>query len=234
MREPMLPALFTPDWTAALPPPPLTALMVYRLALADFTPLPAALAAALTPGEQARAARYHRPADAQRFRVGRGALRHLLGQQLSMHPADVPLGTGPHGKPALPPGTGLHVNVSHAGNWILLALATQPVGIDVEEIVPGFVFREVAAATFSPAEQQLLAAAPDAVAAFLALWTRYEAQAKATGQGLGPGSSSSAAEAAAWAVRSFEPAPGYVAALAHAADWQVQVCFSSLQASSFQ
>lgn len=235
------PAPTEPTWVPAgapLPPDTPSTLYVYRVAVAaaDATAAgaPAVLAALtslLTPAERARAARYRQPADQARFVVGRASLRYLLGQRLGLAPAAVPLALNAYGKPQLlaPAGAQLHFNVAHAGAWVVLALGTRAVGIDVEKWELDFDFADVTAHCFSAAEQRYLALSADPRAAFYALWTRQEAWAKATGRGLGD-EPAALSDLARWAVRSFEVAPGYPAALAYPASWQPVVWFGDFDA----
>lgn len=217
--------------TALSPPSCLTdALTVYCVPTATFAGLDDHLHQLLTPAEQQRAARYVRPADRRRFRVGRAALRCLLGQRLGLAPAAVPLRLSPLGKPELAAPAGLHFNVAHSGEWVLIALAAKPVGIDVEEQDPALDFAAVAAARFGPADQQCLAQSPQPVTTFYQLWTQLEARAKATGLGL---STETGPDPAAWTVRNFGVAPGYAAALAYPAGWQPVIQFRRLDASCF-
>ena len=205
--------------------------MVYRIAVADFAGYEAALTALLTPAEQQQAARYARPADQQRFRVGRGCLRYLLGQRLGQEPATIALQAGSHGKPLLAAAAGLHFNVAHSGNWVVLALAAREIGIDMEQMVPDFDFAAVAAHCLTKAEQRLLALSNEPEVAFYHLWTQLEARAKASGRGLGDEALRLAASGyppAQWTVQNFNLIPGHPGALAYPADWQPVIQFRSL------
>lgn len=224
-----------PNWVPTgpvQPTPPASTLTVYRVAVTDFVrpALPAALLALLTPAERARAARYLLPADQARFAVGRASLRYLLGQRLGQPAVAVPLLLSPFGKPQLPAAVGpqLHFNLTHSGDWVLLALSPRAVGIDVEKWEPDLDFTDVAAICFSPDERRYLQLSPTPRAAFYALWTRQEALAKATGRGLRD--EAGGAADARWTVHSFEAAPGYPAALAYPAGWQPEVWFSDFDA----
>jgi 4'-phosphopantetheinyl transferase len=124
---------------------------------------------------------------------------------------------GPHGKPGLHPqhASDLQFNVSHSGDWVLLALSRSvAVGIDVESIRPLPQVLALAERYFSANEIATLRACLEAEreATFLALWTRKEAQVKALGTGLAhsldqelPGP---------WTIQTFTVAPGHLAAIA--------------------
>ena len=149
-----------------------------------------ALERLLAPDEQARAARFLREADSHRFVAAHGGLRQLLGRYLSLPPAALGFTIGEFGKPALADaaaGRALSFNLSHAGDWILIALAAgQAVGVDVEFIRPDLDFMPIARTQFSPDEVTALTAEPPGAQAnaFFRCWTRKEAYLKARGQGL--------------------------------------------------
>lgn len=143
------------------------------------------LAASLSAQERQRLNTYRLAADRERFLLGRGGLRNLLGRWLDLEPQAVPLATGAHGKPHCP--IGPQFNVSHAGDLILLALhPNRPVGVDVERLRPALDWRAVARRMLPVSEQQALEALPEAgrAEAFLAAWCRLEARLKACGDGL--------------------------------------------------
>ena len=148
-----------------------------------------ALVALLDHGEQERVQRLRRPEDQDRFRLGRAALRQVLGAWLDRDPAALGFRYGPHGKPALDGvvDAAPHFNVAHSGNLILLAFhATSPVGVDVEQQRPDLAWAPLARRVLTPAECRLLERLPPErrPEAFLAAWCRLEARLKARGEGL--------------------------------------------------
>lgn len=146
---------------APLPPGVPDGIQVWHLPLCLERPPPDRDWALLSPTEVERAARLRQPADRVRAVCTRAALRRLLGERLGMAASQVPLGTGPHGRPRLvadtevegqelglghgqEPGTGStrwwtegtlpDFNVSHSGACALIAVAEGglSVGVDVE------------------------------------------------------------------------------------------------------
>lgn len=143
-------------------------------------------AAVLSPTETARAARWRQPADARRYVVTRGALRVLVAERVNAAPQSLAFSTGARGKPALDRAdiADVHFNVSHAGDWAVIALAESPIGIDIEYCRP-LDYRAVGAQVFSIEEQARVDRATDPSRAFFDLWTAKEALLKAWGLGLG-------------------------------------------------
>jgi 4'-phosphopantetheinyl transferase len=163
---------------------------VWRAALASPAKYLDALNAMLSPDERARADRFRAEADRTRHIVGRGLLRMLLGRFLECPPAALVVEYSEHGKPGLAAGdsrASLQFNVSHSGEWILVAIASgRRVGVDVERMRTNIAVDEIAKRFFSQNECRALATLPASARldAFYSCWTRKEAYLKATGQGL--------------------------------------------------
>ncbi len=154
---------------------------VFGLSISDMPPPTDDQLSSLTPEEWQRADRFRQPADRLRFFHGRRLL-HWVSYHLTGHPAQ--LLTGPYGKPDFPADTGWHVNLTHAGDWVLVAVDRQPVGVDVESFPANLLLDTLLPSTCSVAEQQYVRGSKNATAAFLQLWTRKEALLKAIGRGL--------------------------------------------------
>jgi 4'-phosphopantetheinyl transferase len=209
------------------------------------------LAHLLDEAEQSRHARYRRQEDKDRFLVGCALAKTVLAGYAGagQDPAGIrfdrtcPQCGRPHGKPRAA-ATGLQHSVSHSGDLIAVAVAHDPVGVDVEhsdrrrrpgshapaasDLDPDALARLV----FSGAERAALATAhpSDQARDFLVAWTRKEAVTKATGDGLRVAFSQVVVAADAGPPRvvswpypqppdsvsllDLDPGPGYVAALA--------------------
>lgn len=204
---------------------------VHRLAHATGQAVAALAPRVLAAPELVRAQRYLKAADRQRFLVVRAALRVLLGRLTGQAPGAVTFETSETHKPRLKNYAGLHFSVSHTRHWALLAVATQPVGVDVEEISADFDFAALLAGSFSAAERRAIWQSPNPRRQFYELWTRKEAFVKATGQGIdehfaavpaldgqhqltGPHAAPASRH---WLVSSFAVAEHYPAALAYPA-----------------
>ncbi len=134
---------------------------------------------------QEKIVRYGKPEDRRRS-LGAGllleyGLRSLGCSLLSLMPGTetVHLVRGAHGKPELSGGTGVHFNLSHAGDYAAAVFDEGAVGIDVERARRVNV--NVMRRQFTAAENAYLRSEPDA---FLWLWTRKESYCKAVGEGL--------------------------------------------------
>lgn len=198
--------------------------------------------AMLSEDERKRADRFYFERDRHRFIVGRGRLRSLLAKYLQVAPEEIEFRYSAKGKPMLANvDRGLHFNLSHSGGLALYAIASQPVGIDLEQIRDLSDAEQLAKRFFTPAEAEAIATLPMAQkqAAFLNGWTRKEAYLKATGDGLAgldevevsliPGMPAKLLRiqgnselASRWFIGELHPHPDYVAAVAIAGqDWQV-------------
>jgi 4'-phosphopantetheinyl transferase len=206
----------------------------------------AALAAALSPDETARAARFRFERDRRSFEIGRGVLRHLLGHYLHARADAIRLDYAPDRKPYLPDAS-LRFNISHSGQFAVLAFAWGlEVGVDIEQIDANIATRAIAEQFFSEAERAALGTATtqsDYTRRFFACWTRKEAYIKARGVGLSlplrdfdvSVTSDSQArllrtrpdptEAARWRLADLPAPVGYRACVAHEAGAQAARCW---------
>jgi 4'-phosphopantetheinyl transferase len=229
-----------PDYRAA------GTVAVFRVPIAESSRYLPLAQAVLHPAELLRAARYHQPADRTRFLVARAALRMLLGAYAQRPPASLVFEAGANKKPILRAAPGLHYNVSHAGNWVLIAIAGTEVGVDVEKVDAQFAFQDILGTSFGPAERAFIEKGPASERLFYQLWTRKEAFVKATGQGIGEGfwqvpsldgqhelAGPGGAAGPGWAVSSFGAAAGYAAAVAYPVALRQQVVFYDVAASLF-
>jgi 4'-phosphopantetheinyl transferase len=146
--------------------------------------------------ERQRLTAYRREEDRERFLVGCALAKTVLAGYTGRRPADIRFDRTcgecgqPHGKPAF---KDLEHSVSHSGELVVVAVARDPVGVDVEQLdgrtrALGGDGDPRALARLVLAGQER--AALDAVApagrprAFLVAWTRKEAVTKASGEGL--------------------------------------------------
>jgi len=154
--------------------------------------------ALLDDTERQRWAGYRRDADRERFLAGCALAKMAIADYSGQRPGDVSFDRTcrncgrPHGKPAIRGGR-LELSVAHSGDLVAVALATAPVGVDVEQLEGRTrpLGRDgdpdaLARLTLADTERAALAAVPPPgrARAFLVAWTRKEAVTKATGDGL--------------------------------------------------
>ncbi len=155
----------------------------------------AALDPVLSADEHARAARFLKPTDQQRFRIAHGGLRWHLARAMGCDAPSIQFERHAHGKPIVVGAQGVppvQFNLSHTGRGAraMAALAickTHAVGIDIEGIA--HVGTDVSRG-FTAQERSLLRDAGDDAtwrARFFAIWTAKEAALKAVGLGLSAG-----------------------------------------------
>jgi 4'-phosphopantetheinyl transferase len=113
---------------------------VWRIPVAVGAAAAGDLSGVLSDAELARAGRFTRDADRQRFLLGRAATRCILGKYLDLPPRKLGIDADPAGKPRLSaatvaPDRNIQFNLSHSGGWVVAAFARSfPVGIDVETV----------------------------------------------------------------------------------------------------
>ncbi|KSU77577.1 4'-phosphopantetheinyl transferase [Pseudarthrobacter enclensis] len=119
------------------------------------------------PADAHRIARLARDADRLRAVAGTELLRRAVARIIGVRMADLRVsrscrrcGSDQHGKPWFPD-TGVHASLSHSGGLVAVAVAAQPVGIDIEAL-----------AAHTAGEWELDE------------WVRVESVVKATGDGL--------------------------------------------------
>lgn len=225
----------SPHKTASSPPPAAATVEVWTVALDVPSKIVAAAHAILSPAEQQRAGQFRVAPARRNYIMAHAALRRIVADRLSRAPGEVKFQNGPHGKPALAgePDAHLEFNLTHSGDFALVAMSrTAPVGVDVERVRAFPDALAIARRFFTAAEAAVLAdlAGPEQAAAFFTLWTCKEAVVKTTGQGIAHALSrfefacgnppvlrsidGETATVARWSLRSFQPAAGYVAAVA--------------------
>ena len=209
----------------------------------------ARLESRLAGKERERAARFRFDLHRERFIVGRGLLRELLGNYLDRDAEEIEFAYGAHGKPCL---TGqqspinLHFNLAHSESRAVVAITTAgAVGIDIEQIRNLSDADELVARFFSPRESRAFRSLPpeQRPLASFNLWTRKEAWLKATGDGIGqylnqvevsflPGEPArlltlpiSFASGGRWSLSELAPPSGFVAALATTMDEPLVKCW---------
>lgn len=178
----------------------------------------------LSREESERAARLRENGQAQAYVCAHSALRRLLAQRTGRAACDLGFAAGPHGKPVLQDEPNLHFSISYRAGCAALAIATRPVGIDVERLRDRVDAAGIARRFFTSAEQAWLASSKDPQAFYL-LWTRKEALVKAAGVGIAGMDRAGAhgdtallddeyGRARTYRILQLDPVPGFALALA--------------------
>lgn len=130
---------------------------------------------------------YRSRAAAERYVVTRSLVRIVLSAQLGIAPREIPVSRTDMGKPVV--AEGVHFNVSHSGDLILLALSTErAVGVDVERKREVAKVRSLTERWLTDAERgsfdRLRTLGATDSEAFLRIWSLKEARLKALGVGI--------------------------------------------------
>lgn len=128
---------------------------------------------------------FARSNDSQRSLLGELLARHLLHKATGEPLPDKAFSTGEKGKPAHDGFRGIHFNITHSGEWVVVALSIGCVGVDVEKMrkipegVPGRFFSKVENEWLDSAKTEA-----ERKDIFFTLWTLKESFLKAIGKGL--------------------------------------------------
>ncbi len=113
--------------------------------------------------------------------------RMVLGTVPGMPSAGPEVELAPGGRPFVP-GAAFDFNLSHAGPWVVMALAGgRRIGVDIEQARPRLNMQRLADRFFAADEALALREAENPMALFLRLWTAKEAALKFLGRGLAGG-----------------------------------------------
>ena len=194
---------------------------IWSVHLPDMLDRLGALRGLLSAPEREKAARFHRDADRQSSIAARGALRVLLSGYTGIPAAEIEFHYSENGKPHLlsrRSDVPVAFNVSHSGDWVLLAFGrNRQVGIDVEKIKREMDVQSIASRYFAPEEIALIENTADAQAMFFQLWARKEAYVKACGSALfrelGSFAVPMEGERGGWFFQGLEIDPKYAAAV---------------------
>jgi 4'-phosphopantetheinyl transferase len=129
----------------------------------------------LAADEFARSSRFHSQKDRRYWTNARLALRAILAEYAGESPDSLRFVCNANGKPALESYRGIEFNLSHAGDFALIAVSTSgPVGVDIERIRSNV---DIAALLRRLGETDL----PETIPELYHRWTQREARSKAAG-----------------------------------------------------
>ena len=134
-----------------------------------------------------RAERYIDKEDSVRCIVADALLRRALA--MSGMPEDAPLERGEHGKPYLRE-SDFFFNLSHSGDWVVIAYSNREVGVDVERIELRSNREQIARRCFDAKERSYVFCDDDPFSVaqrFTEVWCAKESYLKYLGTGLSEG-----------------------------------------------
>lgn len=142
------------------------------------------LLSSVSKKQKERISQFHRFEDAQRTLLGDVLARYAICKKLGIRNRDLVFEKNEYGKPLLLKPSGIHFNISHSGNWVVCAVDSNVVGIDIE-IIRKIDFK-IAERFFSRDEYLSLINQPKKTKLkyFYMIWTLKESYIKAEGKGL--------------------------------------------------
>jgi 4'-phosphopantetheinyl transferase len=186
--------------------------------------------------EQQRASNIRLERRRRAFVLGRLLLRSTVARLAGVPPEEVGIELEPTGRPVLTGALSHYfVSIAHSGSHVVVGVAAQQIGVDVEQLRQSVPSRRLMARVCSPDELRALEVMTDAdrAAAFMTVWARKEAYGKALGIGIGFGLRSvtvgvsgpaTVSGAGDWQVADLEIDSGYAAAVvARGPYWRVQL-----------
>ncbi len=153
------------------------------LAAEDFQSMKDILLTILPESSRRKVTAFYRASDAQRSLFGELLVRRMICEKLGMRNGDLVIGFEEKGKPFIQDYP-IHFNMSHSGVWVVAAVSSAPVGIDIEQMKRNRL--EVARRFFTEPEYKNLMDRPEPERTdyFYTLWTLKESYLKAVGRGL--------------------------------------------------
>lgn len=137
----------------------------------------------LSEERRERINKYHFKEDSLRSLYGEILVRHTVSKILEVKNETLKIERNSYGKPYIV-GAPLHFNISHAGDWVVCALSTNEIGIDIELIK--YIDYDIAKRFFCTCEYDALMEKDDLerIDFFYKLWTLKESYIKWSGTGL--------------------------------------------------
>ena len=157
---------------------------LFKIELSKYYNIVDILIKNLTPTEVKRAERYRHIKDKNRFIICRGILKYLLAKERHSDISEIQFENNINHKPYLSIDKSLFFNVSHAGNYALIAIGHYELGVDVEFIDTNFHYNEILSNVFNEEEIDQINTAENSRYQFYKFWTRKESIVKAIGKGI--------------------------------------------------
>ena len=143
------------------------------------------LYSSLTPEEKNKVKRFKNWIDAENFLIAKVMQRNLIASLSGIAPEKLIFETDKYGRPFLksPRIKNLDFNISHSGDYVAMAIADCPIGIDIERTKPFDI--KIIADYFTEQELKYLnSRRKNQLRRFYELWVLKESFIKAVGRGL--------------------------------------------------
>ncbi len=185
----------------------------------------------LNTEEIARANRFARETDRDRYIACRAGLRMILTRYLGVSTAALVFRLNVNGKPRLHNELGavdLRFSVSYTEGLALYSVSCgRETGVDVEWVRSSLASPWIAERFFLAEEAKWLGqlGGDSYVEGFFQCWTRMEAYLKACGQGLAGAGTDSSEDRSDWSIYDLQPGTGYAGALAAGGQGHRIICW---------
>ncbi|HZG18216.1 MAG TPA: 4'-phosphopantetheinyl transferase superfamily protein [Candidatus Bathyarchaeia archaeon] len=138
----------------------------------------------VAPEKQRRIQQYRHREDAYRSLLGELLVRSVICKKCGRPNESLHFASNEYGKPFVTDEPDLHFNLSHSGEWVVCVFHTQPVGVDIEEMIS--IDFQMAALILSEKEQLVFTQKKqqEQMDYFYTMWTIKESVTKAIGKGL--------------------------------------------------
>lgn len=139
----------------------------------------------LTEESRQKVARFVHKQDKIRTLIGEILIRKKISEQLGIRNDEIIFAKNSYGKPYLKNDRNFHFNISHSGDFVVVAVGDKPVGIDVEQVKYMDDYRRIAERYFTKSELAYITKIDcDNLGRFFEIWTAKESYIKCQGKGL--------------------------------------------------
>jgi len=129
-----------------------------------------------------RLLRFYNWEDLQRGLLGELLIRKALIEKMNLRNNEIYFSENDFGKPYCEFLNNFHFNISHSGSWVVCAVNSNPIGIDVEKISQ--IDLDISKNYFSKKEHEDLLRSNNPIEYFFTLWSLKESYIKFIGKGL--------------------------------------------------
>jgi 4'-phosphopantetheinyl transferase len=173
------------EWSEANAPVDLNIVNIWRAYLPSFFSYSNELISYLDAEELEKSRRYHFDKDSKRYTISRAFLKLLLAPVIDVEARDISIIAGPNKKPVIRDAPNpVSFNISHSGDWLLMAMSSHDIGVDIEKIDRELHYQDIMDQSFSEKEKEFVLRSSDPQQNFFRLWTRKEAISKASSKGI--------------------------------------------------